>query len=424
MSLFDVLAVLISLTALFSYINYRFIGLPVTIGVMAVALIFSLALSGLDLIGFELTAIAESWLSNIEFSEALLHGMLSFLLFAGAIHFDISRLADHRASIAILAILGTLISMFLIGSCVWWLARVFEVSISYTMCLLFGALISPTDPIAVMGILKRTALPESLRVRIIGESLFNDGVAVVAFVILLGHVSGARHLTPGEIGLLVIQESLGGAFFGLGVGYLVNQMLKRLDHAHIEVLITLAAVTGGYALAENLGLSGPIAIVVQGLLIGNHSEKFVESEGTRRQLDLFWEIVDDVLNAILFVLLGLEVLVMPFTSLDVVESMAVIPVVIGARFVAITLAAYLLRPFRPLPRGAIRVMTWGGLRGGVSVALALSLPESGERDVVLTITYSVVIFSILCQGLTIRHLIHSLGFAAPDRESRSRSGEF
>ena len=405
MDFFNVFAILITLTAVFSYINHRYIGLPVTIGVMAIALLVSLLLNLLGPLVFGLERQAEMLMRSIHFDKALLHGMLSFLLFAGALHVNIDDLLERKWSIGSLATVGTLISTFFIGTLTWWVLGWFSHEMSYIYCLLFGALISPTDPIAVLGILKTVRIPKSLETKIVGESLFNDGVGVVVFLVILEIVTGAHGMNIGHIGLLFVQETVGGALFGLGIGYLAYRMLKSVDNYQVEVLITLALVAGGYALADNLHLSGPIAIVVAGLLIGNHGRLFAMSEETRHQLDTFWELVDEILNAVLFVLIGLEVLILTFTKEYLLLSLIIIPLVLMARFVAIGIPMTLLRSFRTFSPGAVRIMTWGGLRGGISVALALSIPLAPERHLILALTYSVVLFSILVQGLTIEKLV-------------------
>lgn len=405
MDLFNVLAILITLTAVFSYINHRYIGLPVTIGVMAIALSISLLLNLLGSLGFGLQQQAELLLRSIHFDKALLHGMLSFLLFAGALHINIDDLLERKWSIGSLATVGTLISTFLVGTLTWWVLGWFGLGMSYIYCLLFGALISPTDPIAVIGILKTVNIPKSLEMKIAGESLFNDGVGVVVFLVILEIATGTHGVSAGHIGLLFVRETIGGALFGLGIGYIAYRMLKSVDNYQVEVLITLALVMGGYALADVLHLSGPIAIVLAGLLIGNQGRLFAMSEETRRQLDTFWELVDEILNAVLFVLIGLELLILTFTQQYLLVSLLIIPLVLLARFIAIGIPITVLRPFRNFSPGVVRIMTWGGLRGGISVALALSIPPAPERHVILAITYAVVLFSILIQGLTIKKLV-------------------
>ena len=405
MDLFNILAILLTLTAVFSYLNHRYIGLPVTIGVMLISFSLSLFLIVLSWFGIGLEAKAEQLLASIDFDKTLLHGMLSFLLFAGALHININELAERKWSIGSLATFGVLISTFLIGTLTWFVMGWFGVNLPYIYCLLFGALISPTDPIAVLGVLKTAGAPKSLEMKIAGESLFNDGVGVVIFLVILEIATGAHELSAGHVVTLFIQEVIGGAIFGFAIGYLAYLLLKSVDNYQVEVLITLALVTGGYALAGALHLSGPIAIVVAGLLIGNQGRLFAMSEKTREHLDLFWELIDEVLNAVLFVLIGLELLILTFSTTSLLISLIIIPLVLGSRFIAVSIPITFLRRFRAFSPGAIRVLTWGGLRGGISVALALSLAPGPERDVILVITYAVVAFSIFVQGLTLEKVV-------------------
>lgn len=408
MELFDILAILLSLTAGFAYLNHRFIGLPVTIGVMVIALLASLLLQMIDLLGFHLGEYAAHWLGTIDFNKTLLHGMLSYLLFAGALHVNLGDLQDQKWTIGLLATVGTVISTFLVGTITWWVLSLLDIPLPFIMCLVFGALISPTDPIAVLGILKNAGAPKRLEVKITGESLFNDGVGVVIFLLIVEVATETHEPTMGHIVGLFAQEAIGGGIFGLALGALAYWLLKSIDQYQVEVIITLALVTGGYALANALHLSGPIAIVVAGLLIGNQGRQFAMSEQTREHLDGFWELLDEILNSVLFVLIGLEVLVLTFTQEYLFASLALIPLILLCRFVAIGVPMTVLRLVRTFTPGAIWVMTWGGLRGGISVALALSLPASPERDLILAITYVVVVFSIVVQGLTMDKLVKRL----------------
>jgi CPA1 family monovalent cation:H+ antiporter len=405
MSLFSILSILVTLSALFSYINYRFIRLPTTIGLMLIALLMSLALIVLEpvLPGTQLDV--RTLLHGIDFNQTLLHGMLSFLLFAGALHINFNDLARQKWTIGLMATAGVLVSTFVIGPLFWLLLGALGIRIDLVYCLLFGALISPTDPIAVLGILRRVRVPKSLETKIAGESLFNDGVGVVVFLALFSIVTGGHGVDIQHVLLLFVREALGGAAFGLAAGALAFWMLKSVDKYQVEILITLALVTGGYALAEHLHLSAPIAVVVAGLLIGNHGRWFAMSETTREHLDTFWELVDEILNAVLFVMIGLEVMVLTLSAKFLLAGALVIPVVLAARLVAVGLPVAIMRPFRAFSPRAVRVLTWGGLRGGISVALALSLPAGVERDIILTVTYVVVVFSILVQGLTIGRVL-------------------
>ncbi len=411
MDFFETFAFILTLTALFSYLNHRYIKLPVTIGVMAISLILSLLLVVSGEFHEGIREWARSLADSFHFSETLLQGMLSFLLFAGALHINLDELHSNKWIIGSLALFGTLFSAFLVGLLTWWLLAAVGIAMPYIYCLVFGALISPTDPIAVLSILKTAKAPKSLETKITGESLFNDGIGVVLFLVVAelassGHGEGGHTFL--SIGLLFAQEAIGGAVFGLVSGYIAYRLLKSVDNHQVEILITLALVTGGYALASALGLSGPIAIVVAGLLIGNHGRLFAMSDNTRQRLDTFWELIDEILNAVLFVLIGLEVVLLSYTGQTLLAGILVIPLVLLVRLAAVSLPVGILRKIRDFSPGAVRILTWGGLRGGISVALALSLAPGPERDLILSLTYPVVIFSILVQGLTIGKLIEHI----------------
>jgi len=408
MSLFQILAILLTASAIFSYINYRLLRLPTTIGIMLIALVFSLLLNLLGPLGIGIENEVQMMLDSIAFDDTLLHGMLSFLLFAGALHVDLSELHKQRGVIITLATVGIIGATFIIGGLSWYAFGLAGLSIPFIYCLLFGAMISPTDPIAVLGILKQSNAPKSLEAKITGESLFNDGMAVVVFLVLLRFATGDPDTSAVDVLLLFSREAIGGILFGLGAGGITYWMLKSVDNYQVEVLLTLALVTGGYALAEVLHLSAPIAIVVAGLLIGNHGRTLAMSEKTREHLDTFWELIDEVLNAVLFVIIGLEVLTLVLLQEYLLAGLMAIPIVLLARFVTVGIPITVMRRFRNFSPKAIQIMTWGGLRGGISVALALSLPASEIRDALVVITYAVVIFSILVQGLTIGPLIRSI----------------
>ena len=409
MDLFDILAIVLTLTAGFSYLNYRFIRLPVTIGVMVIALVASLLLHGIDSSGIPFGGPSrQGGLESIDFNKTLLHGMLSFLLFAGALHVNLNDLFNQKWAIGSLATIGILLSTVLVGTFTYWVLALIGIPLSYLTCLVFGALISPTDPIAVLSLLKNAGAPKSLEVKITGESLFNDGVGVVVFLVLAEVAAGTHEPTVGYVAGLFAQEAVGGVIFGLGLGYLAYWLLKSIDQYQIEVLITLALVTGGYALAGALHLSGPIAVVVAGLMVGNQGRVLAMSEKTREHLDTFWELIDEILNAVLFVLIGLEVLVLTFTQHYLLASVLMIPLILLSRLLAIGVPIALLSRVRSFTPGAVWLMTWGGLRGGISVALALSLPAGPERDVILAMTYVVVVFSIVVQGLTMEKLVRYL----------------
>jgi CPA1 family monovalent cation:H+ antiporter len=394
------------LTALFSYINYRVLRMPTTIGVMFIALAASLGIVALGWLGMDIgQANLARILETIDFNQALLHGMLSFLLFAGAMHINLDDLKNQKWAITVLATAGVVASTFIVGGLTWIVLDFLEIPTAFIYCLLFGALISPTDPVAVIGILKTAGIPKALETKIAGESLFNDGIGVVVFLILLELASGDTDITVGSVALLFVEEAVGGALLGLAIGVLAYQMLKRVNNYQVEVIITLALVMGGYALADRIHTSGPIAIVVAGLLIGNQGRAFAMSDITRERLDDFWELMDEILNALLFMLIGLEMLVMPFTRSLLIAGLVAIVITLFARWASVGGAVLFMRTFRPFSPGAIKILTWGGLRGGISVALALSLPAVPERSTIVTITYLIVVFSIILQGMTLGRLV-------------------
>ncbi len=403
----NIAATCLVITALLAYLNHRFIRLPTAIGVMAAALALSLALIGLNALGIGtvLLQYEQSLLRSIDFSDVLMEGMLSLLLFAGALHIDLSELKTYRWPVMGLAVVGTLLSTVIVGVVMWWLLPLMGIQLPLLYCLLFGALISPTDPIAVMGILKSAGAPKELELVISGESLFNDGVGVVIFSLLLGMLTSGVTPSFGQGLEALVQEAGGGLIFGFGLGYLTFSLLKSIDSYQVEVLLTLAAVTGGYALAAQLHISGPLAMVVAGLMIGNHGRALAMSHTTRRYVDMFWELIDEILNAVLFVLIGMEVLLIALSIDVILAAVVAIVVTLLARLLAVGLPARLLRNTFDLPHGSWKVLIWGGLRGGISVALALSLPVGVARDTVLALTYITVVFSILVQGLSIERVV-------------------
>jgi Na+:H+ antiporter len=408
MNLFNIVAILITLSAVFGYLNHRFIRLPNTIGLMLISILMSLGLVTVGRLVPSTLGIEAHWklfLQDIDFNKSLMVGMLGFLLFAGALHVDSEELLKRKWEIGIFATAGVVISTLVTGTAIYFVSGWLGLNLRFITSLLFGALISPTDPIAVLGILRKSGAPKSLEIIISGESLFNDGIGVVVFVILAGVASGEHGASFQVAALLFLKEAIGGFVLGLLLGWLAYGVLKSIDNYQVEVLVTLALVTGGYALAAAIHTSGPIAIVVAGLLIGNRGRKFAMSEKTRNNLDMFWELVDVILNSLLFVMIGLELLVVTLTGRYLIGGAVAIAVALLARLVSVGIPLSLMRFRTRLPAGALKVMTWGGLRGGIAVALALSLPHGPERDVVITMTYSVVLFSIIVQGLTIKNLV-------------------
>ncbi len=405
MDALNVTSGIVTLAGVFAYINHRFFRLPTAVGLMLISLVISMVIIFLGKMGFQFDALAADMIRTIDFDETLMHGMLSFLLFAGALHININDLGQQKYVISFLATFGVLISTMIVGGASYWLLYMIGTEIPLIYCLLFGALISPTDPISVLSILKTAGAPKSLETKISGESLFNDGVGVVVFLILSGVAAGGQEIGISDALGLFFQEAVGGAVFGFGAGYITFLMLRGVDNYQVEVLLTLGLVMGGYSFARMLHLSAPIAIVVAGLLIGNHGRMLGMSENTREHLDNFWELLDEILNAVLFVLIGLEILIVPFYSYLFWVALAMIPIVLSARFISVSIPVMMFRYRRKFSPNVIKILTWGGLRGGISVALALSLPAEAPRDAILTFTYVVVVFSIIIQGLTVGRLI-------------------
>lgn len=411
MTIFDIAAALTVLAATFGLLNHHVIRLPHTIGLVVISLVTSIVILMLNA-GWPELGIApavQGVLERIDFHEALMNGMLSFLLFAGALHVDLRTMREQVWAIGILATLGVILSTVMVGVAIWWLLNAMGLPIPLGYAMVFGALISPTDPVAVLGILKTVKIPRSLEIKIAGESLFNDGVGVVVFLVVLALAAGGHGgdgVDAGEVAILFAKEALGGSVLGLVAGYISYRALASLDEFALEVLITLALVMGTYGLAHHIHVSGPIAIVVAGLLIGNQGMSRAMSDKTRDHVQKFWVLLDEILNSILFLMIGFEVLVVGFNQSTLVAGAITIPIVLAARYISVGLPLTALRMLgERFTRGAIPVLTWGGLRGGISVALALSLPPSEVKPVILSITYVVVVFSIIAQGLTMKPLV-------------------
>lgn len=415
LTILEISAIFLSITALLSYVNHRFIGLPTTIGVMVISILLSIFAIFLGFLGFDQLIDYEiSLLEQLDFTEVLLDGMLSMLLFAGALHVNISDLRRYKLPIGILACIGTIVSALLIATAIYLMLPLLGFSLPFIWCLLFGALISPTDPIAVMGILASAGAPKSLETVIAGESLFNDGIGVVIFVILLGILTSGDIPTANYVAHTLAVEAGGGIVFGLVLGAILYYLIKSIDSYQEEVLLTLAGVIGGYALASYWHLSGPLAMVMMGLMLGNRGRALAMSDQTRHYVDLFWELIDEILNAILFVLIGLEIVMIAYSSNLFIAGGLTIIIALLARFIVVGMTTKTFSRQLDLPAGAWKVLTWGGLRGGISVALVLQLPTGAERDILLALTYAVVIFSILVQGLSVGKVAKSI---APDKQA-------
>lgn len=426
MEFLDLAAILLVLAAVFGYLNLKFLKLPTTIGIMLIGLLSSMVLLMLRDALPLIPEAADRFVESIDFNKTLMEGMLSFLLFAGALHVNLGNLLDQKRLIAIMASFGVVLSTFLIGGAAWLLFPLFGFEVPFLWCLVFGALISPTDPVAVLSILKTAGAPKSLETKITGESLFNDGVGVVVYLAVLGMALGGHGdhgmTGAGDVAKLFVVEAGGGMLWGFMIGFAAYFMLRSIDNYQIEVLITLALVTAGYRLASHWHLSGPLAMVVAGLMIGNQGRSFAMSEKTREHLDTFWELVDEILNAVLFLLIGLELLVLNLSGRAIAVGAILIVVVLAARFAATSIPVMLLKSRREFSPGVIRILTWGGLRGGISVALALGIPKDfAYRQEFLVATYVVVVFSIVVQGLTLKPLVARVVRAGDEEEEPTTS---
>jgi len=405
---FQLAAIVLALAAAIAYVNARFLKLPSAVGLMATAMAGSLAIVALDTTGaIDVSTRVRELVTSLDFGNTLLHGMLGLLLFAGALHIDMDDLGAQKLSIATLALGGTVLSTALVGVATYYGLGLVGIRVSWLDALLFGAVISPTDPIAVLGVLKSVGAPHELEVKMAGESLFNDGVGVVLFTVLITVAAGGKTDAVGVLTLFA-REAFGGIAFGFVAGYIAFRMLRSIDDYSVEVLITLALVVAGYAAAEQLHVSAPIAAVVAGLVIGNQGRRLAMSDRSRVQVDVFWQLIDEVLNAVLFLMIGLAVILVPFSWDHVIAGAIAIPIALAARWISVAASLTLMRPFRSATPNAITVLTWGGLRGGLSIAMALALPQAGTRDLSLVMTYSVVACSILVQGLTFGPLLRRL----------------
>ena len=436
LSLFEIAALLLVLSAGLSWINRAYLKLPHTIGLLVMALFASFILMAMEAFfpSIGLTDTMQSALGQIDFNETLMKGMLGFLLFAGALHVDLNKLKDAKWAIGSMATFGVVLSTFIVGAGFWGLAQLFGLDIPFIWALVFGSLISPTDPVAVLSILKTVKMPKSLETKIAGESLFNDGVGVVVFTLILAIATGGAggHAIFGEFQLagpimaatgggsigvldvieLFVVDAVGGAILGGIAGWITYRMMARIDEHAIEILISLACVAGTYALAQRIDilghhLSGPIAVVVAGLMIGNKGASVAMSEHTQETLFGFWEMIDEILNSVLFLLIGLEILVLGLVPQYAFIGAVAIPLVLLARLCAVFVPMKVIGTFKNFTKGAVPVLTWGGVRGGISVALALSLPDNEYKPLILTATYAVVVFSIIVQGLTIKKVVES-----------------
>jgi CPA1 family monovalent cation:H+ antiporter len=411
MGYFTIISVLVALAALFGYINVRFLKLPNTIGLMLITIVFTLVVIGISYFDSTLLDAEKEMITKIDFKTVLMDIMLSFLLFAGALHTNFEQLKVQRWPVFAFATLGVLVSTFLVGTVMFYVLQLLGLEVAYIYCLLFGALISPTDPIAVLGILKQAGVPKKLETKIVGESLFNDGVGVVVFLTIYQIAAfGVDKVEVMDVAKLFGQEVIGGVALGLLLGYVTYRLLKSIDDYDIEVIITLAAVMAGTAIAQALHLSAPLAMVTAGLMVGMDTvRESAMSEITESYVDKFWELMDILLNTILFVLIGMEMLVLSLDGTYIVAGLLAIPIILACRYTSLLLPISFFKKRLDFVPNTNLIMTWGGLRGGISIALALGLTEVMHRDLFLVITYIVVVFSILVQGLTVEKLVKRLG---------------
>jgi CPA1 family monovalent cation:H+ antiporter len=406
MELYYSFSVLIVISAVFAYLNARFLKLPASIGVMVIALVVSLGLLATDNIFPHTFDRITTLLSSIDLTEILMGAMLNFLLFAGAIHIHLEDLREQRIPVMVFSTVSVVISTFVIGLLMYEILPWLGLGIPFIQCLVFGALISPTDPIAVLGILKQAGVPKSLETKIAGESLFNDGMAVVVFIIMLALARGEEVNTSFTgISVLLAKEALGGILLGVVLGFIGSHANNRVDGYNVHVLMTLAIVMGGHLAAEAMHMSGPLAMVAAGLMIGNYGKNLGNITATEQDyLDKFWELIDEILNALLFLIIGFELLLIPDLKQYIWIGSIAIVVVLFARFVSIYIPVRII-PFRKrFGKQSIIILVWGGLRGGVSIALALSIDDDLNKNLLLAITYFVVLFSIIVQGLTVGKL--------------------
>lgn len=414
MTTFDLLSLLVTLAALFALVSHRVLRLPTSVGTTILALVAAGSLIAAGHLAPGLRSAAEQVVYGLNFDRIVLHGMLAFLLFAGALQLNIEELSRQKLTVSCLAVLTTGLSVVLVACLFYFGLQLVGVHLSRLSALLFGALISPTDPIAVLEMLRRVGAPPALEAQLAGESLFNDGIGAVIFLTLVEAARTGAMPSPGRLTMLILLKAAGAIGLGVGLGYLTCWLLTLINQYRIEVMLTLALAMGGYALADGLHLSAPLEVVTAGLTLVSRTRRTVMSRETREHVDNFWELVDDIFNVVLFLMLGMEILVLPLRTGFVIAGLLAIPIVLLARYLSVSLSVGSLRLVRTMPRGTIRVLTWGGLRGGLAVALALSVPgEVGaERSLLLVATYVVVVFSIVVQGLTIAPLLRLMGMTA------------
>lgn len=410
MDYYAIASILMVISALFGYINVRFLKLPITIGLMVITIAFTVVIVAIGQFDDTLLVQEKELISQIDFKTVLLDIMLSFLLFAGALHTNFNQLKIQRGPVLVFATLGVLVSTFLVGIFMYYMLSLLGFQINFIYCLLFGALISPTDPIAVLGILKKANAPKKLEAKIVGESLFNDGVGVVVFLTIFSIAKSPNSaIDVTEILQLFGVEVLGGIVLGLILGYVTYKLLKSIDNYEVEVIITIATVMGGSLLAHKLHMSAPLAMVTAGLIVGHDTVRNSSmSEITEAYVDKFWELIDVLLNTILFVMIGMEMLILTFEVNFIIAGLIAVPLVLLCRYISLWLPIkFYAKKLQFVPNTNL-IMTWGGLRGGISIALALTLTQDMHRELFLVITYVIVVVSIIGQGLTVEPIIKRL----------------
>lgn len=406
MNFYNTASVILALAVLIGYLNHRFIKMQTTTAITLGSFILSFVLIIIGEFGLHnLEQNISDMLRQIPFHDVLINGMLSFLLFAGALRIDINHLKKQKWEIGILAGIGTIVSAFLVGTLAFYTLPLFGIHISFIYCMLFGALISPTDPIAVLATFKELGAPKKLTVMVEGESLFNDGVGIVIFVTIYQLAFTGHGVTWQTTALLFLRQAIGGILYGGIIGYLAYRLIKPIDDHKIEILITLLIVTSGYTLARFMNISGPLAMVVAGIFIGNRGRNFSMSPKSVESLDTFWELIEEILNAALFLLIGLELLVITIDKYQVAAALFAIPLVLFIRSITVAMPMGIFKTKRKYPPGTTRILIWGGLRGGLALALALALPPSNYRNLILGMTYAVVAFAVIVQGITVKPLV-------------------
>jgi monovalent cation:H+ antiporter, CPA1 family len=405
-TLYNAVVIIIVLAIFVSYLNYRFLKMQPTMAIMATSLILSLALLVSEKLGLSVVhKDVIHFVDQLHFHDILMNCMLGALLFAGSLTVDIHHLKKQRWEIGVLATGSIIASTFIIGAGMYYLLMIFNVHVNFVYCLLFGSLISPTDPIAVLATFKQSKAPKKLEILLAGESLFNDGVGVVLFVSLYHVAFSGEPISFSATALLFVNQALGGLAFGLILGLLSHALMKPVNNHKIEILLTIALVTGGYSLAQTIGVSGPLAMVASGIYIASNKHKIFRSKSTQEYLETFWELIDELLNSVLFLLIGFEILIVHFAYWQAIASIIAIFLVLLSRLLTVAIPMRFAKYLRKYPPYTVRILTWGGLRGGLAVALALSIPSGEINNIFLPITYAVVLFSILIQGTTIKTLV-------------------